>query len=336
MELFRNPEIKRSVMVYAGVTAGAAAAAGIGSGPGAALLCAVLGAVFLLLHLLITWKRYRKIAGLSGEIDRILHGEDDLLLSEYEEGELAILHNELCKVMKQMREQKERLQRDKTYLSDSLADISHQIRTPLTSIHLLLAFLRAPDLSEERRYELVGELTKLLDRIDYLISNLLKISRLDTGTARFRRERVEVKELIRLAAEPLEVPMELRGQRLEITAAGQESYEGDLSWSAEALGNILKNCMEHTPDGGLLRIKAEENAIYTEIVVTDTGTGIDPEDLPHLFERFYKGKYSGGQNFGIGLALARMIVTEQNGIIKAGNGRDGGACFTIRFYRGAV
>jgi signal transduction histidine kinase len=126
--------------------------------------------------------------------------------------------------------------------------------------------------------------------------------------------------------------MELRDLELKLSVS-DEAFTGDLYWSVEALSNILKNCMEHTPAGGRIEIKASENALYTEIIVSDSGPGIDPEDLPHLFERFYKGKNSSENTVGIGLALSRMIAAEQNGIIKAENGKARGAVFTLRFYK---
>lgn len=130
------------------------------------------------------------------------------------------------------------------------------------------------------------------------------------------------------------IPMELRGQELRIHADG--AFRGDFSWSCEAIGNIVKNCMEHTSEGGRIEIDAAENALYSEIIIKDNGTGISPEDLPHIFERFYKGKDSDGKSFGIGLALSRMIIAGQGGTVKAENRKPVGAMFTIRFYKGTV
>ena len=130
------------------------------------------------------------------------------------------------------------------------------------------------------------------------------------------------------------IPMELRGQALLIHADG--AFRGDLSWTSAAIGNIVKNCMEHTPEGGRIEIEATENALFSEIIIKDNGTGISPEDLPHIFERFYKGKDSDGKSFGIGLALSRMIIAGQGGTVKAENRKPVGAMFTIRFYKGTV
>lgn len=188
-------------------------------------------------------------------------------------------------------------------------------------------------LSYEKRQELINEIEMLLSRIEWLISALLKMSRLDAGTVTLQRKRVLVSELIKLSTAPITIPLELREQQIEVNMNGEETYEGDLSWSVEAIGNILKNCMENMQKGGKITIQAEENPIYTEIIISDNGPGIDKEDLPHLFKRFYKGKNASSQSVGIGLALARTIITSQNGTIRAENKSNGGARFTVRFYK---
>ncbi len=291
-------------------------------------------AVFTALHIISTYARYMRISELAADINKILHGRNAISLEKYSEGELAILQSEIYKMTVRLREQQQRLTEDKVFLADSLADISHQIRTPLTSINLLVQFLSEPDISDKRRQELIGELYNLLTRIEWLITSLLKISKLDAGTVQFKKENMSLKELINKACMPIAVPVELRGQSLKINADG--CFCGDASWTSEALGNIVKNCMEHTPEGGEIKITAGENPLFAEIIIEDNGSGIDAEDLPHIFERFYKGKNSDEKSFGVGLALSRMIITGQNGTVKAENKKSGGALFTVRFYKGAV
>ncbi len=271
---------------------------------------------------------------MAADIDRILHGEASMPIEQYSEGELAILQSEIYKMTVRLREGQHNLQKDKVYLADSLADISHQIRTPLTSINLLVSFLSDANITEEKRIKVTHELYEHLSRIDWLITALLKISKLDAGTAQFKRESVALDELIRKSVSPILVPMDLRDQTLQVETDGE--FTGDLSWTCEAITNIVKNCMEHTPDGGTIEITATENALYSEIIIADNGSGIDAEDLPHIFERFYKGKNSDDKSFGIGLALARMIISSQNGTIKAENNPTNGARFIIRFYKGTV
>ena len=300
----------------------------------AGLTAVVLSLLLMLIFCISTYKRYRRIASLADDINHVLHGDSPIDFDNYSEGELSILHSEIYKMTVRLREQQQKLISDKEYLADSLADISHQIRTPLTSINLLVERLSASDLTDECRHQLTNELYGLLDRIDWLITTLLKISKLDAGTVQFNKETVSMETLINKSCAPLLIPIELRGQELVICAEG--NFYGDPAWTSEAVGNIVKNCMEHTPDGGKIEIEATENALYSEIVIKDNGTGISPEDLPHIFERFYKGKDSDGKSFGIGLALSRTIIAEQKGTVKAENRKNTGAMFTLRFYKGTV
>ncbi len=290
--------------------------------------------LMLLIYYISTYKRYLRISALAGDIDKILHGDNSIYLENYSEGELAILQSEIYKMTVRLREQQQKLLKDKIYLADSIADISHQIKTPLTSINLLVQLLSEPKLDEERRQQLIRDLYGLLSRIDWLIITLLKISKLDAGTIQFKMERVSLEELIQKAVSPLLVPIELKGQQLKLNVSGD--FCGDIYWSCEAIGNIVKNCMEHTNEGGQIVIEAKENALYSQIIISDTGSGISKEDMPHIFERFYKGKNSDDKSFGVGLALARMIISSQNGTIKAENNIPLGAKFIIRFYKGTV
>ena len=300
----------------------------------AGLTAVVLSLLLMMIYCISTYKRYQRISSLADDINQVLHGDSSIDFDNYSEGELSILHSEIYKMTVRLREQQQKLINDKKYLADSLADISHQIRTPLTSINLLVERLSASGLTDECRHQLTNELYELLDRIDWLITTLLKISKLDAGTVQFNRDTVSLEMLINKSCAPLLIPIELRGQELVICAEG--NFYGDPAWTSEAVGNIVKNCMEHTPDGGKIEIEATENALYSEIVIKDNGTGISPEDLPHIFERFYKGKDSDGKSFGIGLALSRMIIAGQKGTVKAENRKNTGAMFTLRFYKGTV
>lgn len=335
MGFWRNPEIRKTAVIWM-VLSAAAAAAAFAVGKEAGIYALLLCTAYSLAHFIITYKRYRMISGLSFEMDRILHGCYNLDLARFAEGELGILQSEIYKMTLRLREQAERLAADKEYLADSIADISHQIRTPLTSVSLLTEFLSEPGLEEERRLKYAKELFELLDRIDWLINTLLKISKFDAGTVRFDRRAVNAAQLVRGAYEPVAVPMELRGQVFLLEAPEDMTLECDTRWTMEAVGNILKNCMEHTPEGGSIMVKCEDTAVYSSITVRDTGSGIAREDLPNIFKRFYKGKDSAPGSVGIGLALARMIISEQGGTITAENGRNGGAVFEMKFYKTVV
>ena len=295
----------------------------------------IFSVLLLLISTVSTYMRYKRIYELSADVDCILHGNDrELSFDKYQEGELAVLQSEIHKMTMRLREQRWQLEDDKRYLANALADISHQVRTPLTSVNLLVGLLSEPNIPDERRRKLTHELLGLLSRIDWLITTLLKISKLDAGTVQFQQETISLNELIRKATDSLLIPIEIKEQNLYINANG--NFTGDVSWTVEAISNIVKNCVEHTPNGGEIKITASENLLFSEIVITDNGIGIAKEDLPHIFERFYKSKNAGDKNFGIGLSLTRMIIINQNGVIKAENNAAKGALFTIRFYKGIV
>jgi len=198
----------------------------------------------------------------------------------------------------------------------------------------VLTLLKEPALFNEKRLESLRELSMLIDRMDWLIETLLKLSSMDAGTITFHQTKTSVKELLSTAAAPLLIPLELRDIQYHETIEPKDfSFSTDLRWTAEALGNILKNCMEHTPSGGRIDVTVTDNPIYVSIVIEDNGSGFLPEDIPHLFERFYKGKNATGQSIGIGLSLSRMIVSKENGTLKAENRKEGGARFILKFYK---
>lgn len=301
------------------------------------LLCAAC-ALFYTVWMITAARHYRKMSGLAADIDRMLHSGEMIDLTSFREGELSLLEAELAKLMARLREQNEQLKKEKVRMADSIADISHQIRTPLTTANLLLASLKRTAAeqewgNDEVRLQLV-ELTRLLERVEWLVEALLKMAKLDAETVRFREEKLTFAEVVEKAAEPLAIPMELREQKLVCDLNG--GFLGDRLWTTEAVGNILKNCMEHTPVGGTITVEGCENALYSRLVIRDTGAGISKDDLPHLFERFYKGENSAPESAGIGLALAKSIISHQNGRIRAGNHPGGGAEFEIRFYKAVV
>lgn len=334
MSILNEPDIRRGILTDIGIGAAVSAVSfSLGIAAGIAALASCI--IYTVIHAITNVRRYRAIARLSNSIDRILHGQDEILFTDSREGELAILTSEVTKMTVRLREQTDALVADKVRLTDAIADISHQLRTPLTSMNLTVSLLSEDGLSDERRLRLTRDLSRSLRRIDWLIDALLKISKIDAGTVGFRSERVSVAELIRRAAAPLMIPMELRGQEIRVHADSEE-YTGDMQWSVEAIGNILKNCVEHTPEGGSIEISSTENALFTEIVISDSGAGFTPGDIPHLFERFYRGKNADAASVGIGLALARTVITAQNGTVAASNGKNGGAQFTVRFYKNIV
>lgn len=335
-ELLRNPEVKRELTGNLILLAVAVFAAFLLQSP--PIVCLIFlgaGLLMILAHLLAMRKRYDALAKLSGQIDRILHGQESILIQECREGELAILTSEVQKMTLMLRQQADMLQEDKLRMTDAIADIAHQLRTPLTTMNLNLEILGREGLDDRKRMELTHNVKAQIKRIHWLVEALLKISKIDAGTAVFAKEEISVRELLWRTADPFLIPMEVRGQELEIVAE-EETFIGDMAWSIEAIGNLLKNCMEHTPAGGKVVMKATGTPIYTQIEVSDSGSGFVKEDIPYLFRRFYKGQNATAESVGIGLALAQMIIATQNGTITADNKPEGGARFTVKFYKSIV
>ena len=329
--MFHNNKELRISLVLLGLATAILTLIGLSLSVAAGALILISGLVSIAIHLSTEYYRYKKLQKLSSDLDRLLISGTPLPIREYSEGELSILANQIQKMTLRLTESAEAIKSDKVYLADSLADISHQLRTPLTSMTLTTSMLREPNLSDERRMELTGELRRLLTRTDWLVETLLKLSKLDAGTVKLTQQKISVRKLIDRAAAPIAIPMDLRNQRL-IVHCKEEAFTGDPIWTAEAIGNILKNCMEHTPEGGTITITAQDTALYTQIEVQDTGAGFDAKDIPHLFERFYKGTNASENSYGIGLALARTVITAQNGTVQAMNG-EAGAKFVIKFYK---
>lgn len=334
MKLFKNPELKSELILLSSITLIAALGAVVFAGNSAALFVLGLGIAADFTVVYCSKRRYARIEQLSSSIDRILHDSGRALDYDNEEGELAILVSEVQKMTVRLREQNDLLKADKIRLTNAIADIFHQMRTPLTSMNLEVSLLGEESIEYGRRIELVRELKKQLERLSWLTESLLKMSRIDAGTAVFEPSDCLVLDLIKKACEPFLISMELRGQSLEICCSDEHLF-ADPAWLTEALSNLIKNCMEHTPDGGKISIKADETALFTEISVEDSGSGFLPEDIPYLFERFYKGKNATAESIGIGLALSRAIVSAQNGTLTASN-TEHGARFVLKIYKSVV
>lgn len=343
MNIWRNPEWRKE-SVCLGAAGLLLSLAGLLISVNAALYGLAVSVCLNLIYAFITYRRYRDIRGMSQEIDRILHGEEYLELGNYREGDLSVLRDEVYKMTVRLREQAEHLREEKNFLADTLADISHQIRTPLTSLNLMVSRLRQPNLGQEARMELLINMKQLLSQVEWLVESLLKMSKLDADSVPFSREYIPMDEFLRQALRSLEIPMELKEQTLELEVEDGCGFAGDYAWTMEAVMNVLKNCMEYTPVGGKIYVRAKETPIFTELVIQDSGPGIAKDDMPHLFERFYRGRQAGKNSFGIGLALSRAILGKEDGVIKAENvgeecGIEGkgngisGSRFIIRFYK---
>lgn len=293
----------------------------------------LISSVQMLLLLIYGHLQMKSIRQLSDYMMGVRSGKHDLELRDYQEGELSILKSEVYKSTLMLTEQAELLQKDKKYLADAISDISHQLKTPLTSMGMMVDLLNDNSLTQEKRTEFLGKLSNGVDRISWLVATLLKMSKLDAGSVLLKDEAVEIKRLIEAVKQQLVIPMELKNQVMMVKAKNDACWKLDFAWMIEALSNIVKNCMEHTREGGTIQIEYEETSFYTIIMIRDNGEGIAKEDLPHIFERFYKGKNSSSDSVGIGLALAKQIITLQKGVITVESKEHHGTVFTIKLYR---
>lgn len=318
----------------------------------AAICTFVTGLIVTVIFMILTDRRYRDLANMAANLDRVLAGERDIRLRDMSEGELAILSSEIDKVIARLNLTVDELQAEKLALSDALADISHQLKTPLTSIAISTELIR-DRLSARGDSEDLVERLRLIQtlqaRVEDLVSALLKLARIDAGVIKLVCGDVDARELVRKSFEPLAIAFDIADVRFSADVQDGASYEGDLTWSVEALENILKNCMEHTPAGGCVSVRVTEDVLACRIRIEDTGPGIAESDLPHIFERFYRGSRDANATpsevnpagVGIGLALSKSLVTAQGGTLTAENLRDEngnitGAAFNLVFFKTVV
>lgn len=283
-----------------------------------------------------TIKRYKDINKLSVYLKKVYGGEYSLDIRDNMEGELSILKNEIYKVNSILSMQAEQLKVEKEQLAGAISDISHQLKTPLTSMLVMTDLLNTEELEQDKRMLFTRNMTLQLKRMEWLLTSLLKIAKIDAGTIEFKKEQVNVEKLIKHSIKPLLIPMELKNQEFIVSGETTVSFDGDFNWSSEALINIIKNCIEHTPDGGRISVYYSENPMYTEIAISDNGRGIDKKDLPYIFKRFYKGKNASEDSVGIGLAMAKSIINSQNGDIVVSSTINQGTSFHIKFFKQVV
>ena len=295
--------------------------------------------LFIVLNIAYIWYQWnqdRKLKELDRYLLTVLAGNYNLDIRDYEDGILSSLKNDVYKMSVLLKEDKERALEQQKYLESVLSDISHQLRTPLTSMYVMNDLLSDGKVRGKQKKEILNKNRAQLERIEWLITTLLKMSRIDAGTVTFKEEKVVTKELIKKALEPINIPIELKKQTVLIVGDKKSTVILDQKWTVEAFVNLLKNAHEHTPVGGIIIIKITDNPLFTEFLIQDNGTGIAKEDLPHIFERFYKGKNSSSESIGIGLNMSKTIIQKENGTIMVDSTEGKGTTFTIRFYKADV
>ena len=291
--------------------------------------------VFAILVILYIYSRSesKKIKEIEKYIEAINNKNYTLKISENSEDEFSNLSNELYKTTVMLKEQASNSQKSQKTLQTNIEDISHQLKTPLTSISIMLDnIIDNPDMEIETRQKFLHEINRQIEWFNWLVIALLKLSKIDSGTAVFTKKEINVEKIINHVIQNLAIPLEIKQQKI-IVNGNSSKFIGDYNWQLEALTNIVKNCIEHTPDHKNIYIKFEENNFYTKITIRDEGVGIAKEDIKHIFERFYKGKNSSENSIGIGLALSKSIIERDNGYIICTSKEGEGTTFEIKYMK---
>ncbi len=299
------------------------------------ILIILLGFVlYLLINIIHERKENKTIREITEYIKKINEKKYELKIEENTENELSKLKNELYKITVMLKEEAEESMDAKKTLKVAIEDISHQLKTPLTSMSIMLDnIIENPDMDNETRNLFIHEINRQIKWINWLILSLLKLAKLDSNTIEFEKNNINVQNLVNNVIKNLEIPIDIKEQKIIITGDKNTSFVGDYNWENEAITNVLKNCIEHTDKNKNIYIKFEENNFYTKIEIIDEGNGIDKEDLKHIFKRFYKGKNSSESSIGIGLALAKTIIEKDNGQIVCTSEVNKGTKFEIRYMK---
>lgn len=331
MKMFRNKDFRILTLAFLSLSL-LLTIAGFMIGMETGLLILVTVVLFYMMIFGYVALRNRAIEKLSDYLRRIAAGHITMDIRDNREGELSILKNEIYKVTLMLTEYNDLLKREKLLLTDQMADISHQLKTPLTSMMVMVDLLRDENLSMEKRNEFITMMSNQLNRIHWLISSLLKISKLDAGVVTMKAEKIPSDNLIKKSLDPLLISMEIKEISYSLVS-DHHPIICDIEWTSEAILNIIKNCIEHTSPGGTITIQVRENPLYSEILIMDNGSGIVKEDLAYIFTLFYRGKNASPDSVGIGLAMAYRIITSQNGDILVHSEIGKGTTFAVRLYK---
>lgn len=297
-------------------------------------LVIILGTVSFGIYLIYVITQEKKIAEINEYIKQINNKNYILKIEENDNGELSKLRNELYKTTVLLKETAEISEKEKENLSTAIADISHQLKTPLTSIRIMLDNIQDdPDMEKEVREDFLIEISKQIDWISSLVVALLKIAKFDAGTIKMENNEINAKNLIDNIVSNLAILMELKNIEIITNVDEKATFIADYKWQQEALTNILKNAIEHSKHNSRIYITVENTNLFLKIIIKDEGSGIDKEDLKHIFQRFYKTKNSSENSIGIGLPLAKAIIEQSNGYIKVETKYGEGTSFEVKYIK---
>ena len=304
---------------------------------GALIINSIFSLALFVVFLFYNRSRKKQTKIITECIRQINKGDYTLVAENYSEDELSLLNDEIYKTAVMLREQAENSNKDRINLKDSLSDISHQLKTPLTSVIVMLDnMLDDDEMPVEIRRQFMWSMKRQTNNISFLVKSILTLSKLDANTVAFKKSDVSISEIISECVENTEVLAEINEVEVKAEVDSEFDINCDRKWLCEALTNIIKNCIEHTSPEGWVKIKAEKNKIYALISIEDNGCGIAPEDLPHIFKRFYKGKNSDDNSVGIGLALAKTIIEKDDGYITVDSEVGKGTRFEIKYFNNPI
>lgn len=290
--------------------------------------------LIILIFYLYDKNKSKKIKEITKMISKINNRQFDIDINDFNEGELSILKNEISKTTTMLRQVADNSVKDKLNLKDSLGDISHQLKTPLTSITIMIDnILDNPDMNEKTRKKFLINIKREILNINFLVMSLLKLSKFDANVVRFNKESVYLKDIIKESIKNVSMIKELKNITIKVSGDDNIKLLCDFKWQVESITNILKNSIEHTKEYGIVEVNYSENKLYTRILIKDNGKGIDSDDLPHIFDRFYKGKNGSDDSFGIGLSLSKTIIEKEGGSITVKSTPNIGTIFTIKYLK---
>lgn len=290
--------------------------------------------LIILIFYLYDKNKSKKIKEITKMISKINNRQFDIDINDFNEGELSILKNEISKTTIMLRQVADNSVKDKLNLKDSLGDISHQLKTPLTSITIMIDnILDNPDMDEKTRKRFLINIKREILNINFLVMSLLKLSKFDANVVRFNKESVYLKDIIKESIKNVSMIKELKNITIKVSGDDNIKLLCDFKWQVESITNILKNSIEHTSEYGTVEVNYSENKLYTRILIKDNGKGINSDDLPHIFDRFYKGKNGSDDSFGIGLSLSKTIIEKEGGSITVKSTPNIGTIFTIKYLK---
>ena len=289
--------------------------------------------ILLILYIRYNHKKENDIKDIIKCIEQINKKNYELQIDSISEDELSILKNEIYKTTIMLKESAENSNKDKINLKKSLEDISHQLKTPLTSILVMLDnIIEDPDMDINIRNDFVRDIKRNVVNINFLVQALLKLSKFDANTVHFIKQENDLKTIIKESIKNVSPLCDLRNVNIEFNAKDKSKIVCDAKWQIEAITNIIKNAVDHSKKNSTVTINLSNNNVYSMIEIIDKGEGISKKDISHIFERFYKGENATSDSIGIGLALAKTIIEEDNGNINVESNKTG-TKFIIKYFK---